>query len=80
MLGYCIECEREVLIQDSKCGLLHEHSYIGDYGMEYDVCFMDMGWTSCPPPEFEEYWQDNLIEPGDEEVEQFNSNLVLMSI
>jgi hypothetical protein len=63
-----------VIVQDSPVGLLHEYEYSTGFGSELDWCFFNMGMTTSAPPEFEEYWQDNLIEPSDEELEEMDEN------
>lgn len=72
--AYCIDCEREVIVQDSPVGELHEYEYRTEFGSEYDVCFFNLGTTSTPPPEYDEDWDVNLVEPGDEELANMDAS------
>jgi hypothetical protein len=66
--AYCIFCEKEVVVQDSPLGILHEYEQRTEFGFsELDWCYFDMGWASCPPPEDEEDWELHLIGPTDDE-------------
>lgn len=72
---YCIDCQKLVLAQGTISGItVHPFSFQTEYGYDYDWCDFPLGYAECEPPEFEEYWQDNLIEPSDEELAEMDEN------
>ena len=72
---YCLQCEKEVLAEGTISGIaVHLFSFQTEFGYDYDWCDFPMGYTSCPPPEQEEDWKDNLTVPSDEELAEMNEN------
>jgi hypothetical protein len=63
---HCIEHEGEVLVQDSTVGMCHEYTVSIEFGVEVDWCWFDLGWATCPEPEYDPDWDLNLVEPDEE--------------
>ena len=73
--AFCIEHQHSVLVQQSLVGECHEYPVYDEFGrLEYDWCFFEMGMTSTPPPEYDEDWAVNLVEPGDEELANMDAS------
>ena len=66
---YCIECEMGA---DNEFVLEYGHHFTDMRWDDWEVCFGP--FTYSAPPELEENWQDNLIEPSDEEWTKINLN------
>ena len=73
-IKYCISHEHSVMVQDSLVGKCHEYPIYTEFGLESDWCFFEMGMTSTPPPEYDEDWDVNLVEPGDEELAKMDAS------
>lgn len=69
---WCIEHECFELVQNSPVGILHEYEVSTEFGLELDFCDFPCGYSTCPPPEYEENWQDNLISPNEDEIISMN--------
>lgn len=67
---YCIEHEHMVSRQNSQVGYFHDYPVYVDGMLEYDWCDFPKGYAYSEPPEdLPEGWQDELIEPSEEELD-----------
>lgn len=71
---YCFE-HGMAGVENSPVGDCHSIFYFDDftYQNEVDWCFFEHGWaTSEPPVNFEDDWDLNIQEPGQEELKQMD--------
>lgn len=65
---WCIKHESMERVQNSPWGyILHDYDVRNEFGVEEkDWCCFDLGWTTCPEPEYDPDWDLNLVEPDEE--------------
>ena len=64
-LKYCITCEEDVIVEDGMEG--HTVLELHDGAVEVDFCGGPFASVQ-PPVNFDEDWDLNLVEPGQEEL------------
>lgn len=67
---YCISCEEAV---PSFFGDFHMYPKWMDIDLPEEM-FCEGPFTYCHPPEIEDRWQDNLVEPSPDELERMDLN------
>lgn len=64
---YCISCETEHPVTETVNGYIHAytiHTQWSEIGyVDYEIIVCNGPFTSSPPPELWEGWQDGLVEP-----------------
>jgi hypothetical protein len=68
-IKYCIECEEDVIVDVADGHTIFVPDGTGNY--EVDFCYGAFASVQ-PPVNFEEDWDLNLVEPGQEELAEMN--------